>query len=320
MSLDSVGGGGSVSRGSPYGPYPGWTARAAAAEADALTRVLWTKDDGSAALWLLGPEGNEASYRLGPAPGWKAIDVAASIAGTTHVLWTDTDGRIALWSVENAGSVSTGPAYGPYADWTAVAIADGQDGLTRVLWNRVDGSAALSLFGPEGLLASYRFGPAAGWTAVDVAVGADGQARILWTHRDGRMALWRVDGDGRPTALGPIYPPPLGFTARRVAAGPDGLTSVLWTDANGAAVLWILSADNVFQKSFSLSPETPARTPPRTSVESGLEHSTRPTGLAVSGDRNGAGSRAKENRFPIERLAMTAGGILTAGARKGEVR
>jgi photosystem II stability/assembly factor-like uncharacterized protein len=243
--------------GSPYGPYSGWSPRAVADGSDGLTRVLWNNlnVDGSAALWLVGPEGNGASYRLGAGAGWTAVDVAASIPGTTHLLWTDTDGRIALWSVDNAGPVSTGTAYGPYPGWIAVAIADGQDGLTRVLWNRVDGSAALSFFGPEGLRASYRFGPGAGWTAADVAVGADGQTRILWTHGDGRIALWRVDSAGSPTALGPTYPPPPGFTAGRIAAGPDGLTRVLWTGANGTAVLWIMSADNVFQKSISLGPD-----------------------------------------------------------------
>lgn len=147
-----------------------------------------------------------------------------------------------------------GPAYGPYSGWTAAAIADGQDGLTRVLWNRADGSAALALFGAEGLVASHPFGPVAGWRAVDIAVGADGQTRILWTHRDGRMALWRVDGDGSPTALGPIYPPPPGFEASRIAAGSDGLTRVLWSDADGNAILWTMSADNVFQGTFSLGP------------------------------------------------------------------
>jgi len=30
-----------------------------------MTRVLWNHFDGSAALWLLGPTGNLASYRHG---------------------------------------------------------------------------------------------------------------------------------------------------------------------------------------------------------------------------------------------------------------
>lgn len=233
----------------PFGPYHGWDPRAVADGSDGLTRVLWTNADGSAALWLVGPGGNQA-HRIGPVAGWTAVDVAASIPGTTHLLWTDVEGRVALGIVGNAGDVSMGRAYGPYPGWTAVAIADGQDGLTRVLWRRFDGSAGLSFFGSGGLLASYGLGGASGWTAVDVAVGADGQSRILWTHRDGRMALWRVDGDGNPTARGPVYPPPAGFWASRVASGSDGLTRVLWTGPSGSAVLWTMSADNVFQESF----------------------------------------------------------------------
>jgi sugar lactone lactonase YvrE len=254
VSLDTLDEAGSVASGNLFGPYEGWTPRATTTSLDGLTRVLWNNQDGSAALWLTSPAGNQASFRLGPVNGAAAVDVAAAIAGTTHVLWSYANGGIAVWSVDNAGHVSTGPAYGPFPAWTVVAIADGQDGLSRILWRRSDGSAGLSLFGAEGPIASYRLGPVAGWAAMDLAVGADGQTRILWTHLDGRMALWRVDDPGNPTALGPIYPPPSGFTASRVAAGPDGLTRVLWTDVNGNAVLWILSADNVLQRSFDLGP------------------------------------------------------------------
>lgn len=242
---------GNVSSAGPYGPYDGWNSKAVAEGSDGLTRVLWTSDDGSAALWLLGPQGNQASYRLGPAAGWTAVDVAASGAGTTDLLWSNFDGRIALWRIDNAGGVSPGPISGPYPGWTAVAAADGKDGLARVLWNRTDGLAGLSLHGTKGLLASYQFGPVAGWTANDIAVGADGQTRILWTHQDGRMALWRVDDAGNPTALGPIYSPPPGLTASRISAGADGRTRVLWSGTEDA-VLWVMSADNVFVESIDL--------------------------------------------------------------------
>ena len=246
---------GNFSSSGPFGPYVGWDPRAVADGSDGLTRVLWTNADGSAALWLVGPEGNQASYRIGPLGGWTAVDVAASIPGSTRLLWTDVEGRVALVTVGNEGDVSMGRSHGPYPGWTAVAIADGQDGLTRMLSRRSDGSAGLSFFGSEGLLASYRLGGAAGWTATDVAVGADGQSRILWTHRGGRIALWRVDGDGNPTALGPIYAPPSGYWASRIAAGSDGLTRVLWTNPSGSAVLWTMSADNVFLNSFSPGPD-----------------------------------------------------------------
>jgi hypothetical protein len=234
----------------PYGPYSGWLPAAFADASDGLTRVLWNNLDGSAALWLYGSQGNQASYRLGPVEGWTAADAAAGAPGTTHILWTHTDGRAGLWAVDNSGNVSYGPKLGPYSSWSAVAIADRADGATRLLWNKVDGSAGLSFVASSGLLATYRYGGNAGWRAVDLAVGADGQTRILWSNADGRMMLWRVDDSGNVTANGPVYDAPAGFTAQRVSAGPDGHTQVLWNDADGSALLWQMSADNVFQQSF----------------------------------------------------------------------
>ena len=255
LLIRGVAGSGNSSSIGPFGPYSDWDPRAAANGADGLTRVLWANDNGTAALWLVGSEGVQTAYTLGDSfAGWTALDVAASVANRSDVLWRDAHGRIAIWNVSNAGDVRKSPAWGPYAGWNAVAIADGKDGLSRVLWTRADGSAALSFFGPEGLVASYPFGPVAGWTAVDIAVGADGQSRILWTHRDGRMALWRVDDAGNPTVLGPIYGPPPGLSAVRIAAGPDGRTRVLWANTGGSATLWTMSADNVLLDSVVLEP------------------------------------------------------------------
>jgi photosystem II stability/assembly factor-like uncharacterized protein len=247
--LRTVDGAGNLGGAGPYGPYDGWLPTAVADSSDGLTRVLWHHLDGSAALWLYGSQGNQVSYRLGPTQGWAPVDVAAS-ANMTHILWAHEDGRVGLWSVDNSGRVSYGPTLGPYSGWTAVAIADGANGVTRLLWNKVDKTAGLSLVGPEGLLATYRYSGSGGWNAVDLAVGADGQSRILWTNPDGRMALWRVDDSGNVTAPGPIYAAPAGFTAQRVGAAPDGSTQVLWTDRSGSALLWRMSPDNVFQQSF----------------------------------------------------------------------
>jgi hypothetical protein len=253
MSIDTLDAEGLVTSGRPYGPYAGWTPRAAAAGLDGLTRVLWNNDDGSAALWLAGPGGNQASFRLGPVGGATATDVAAAAPGLTHLLWKYGDGRIAVWSVDNSGDVSTGPDYGPFQGWTARAIADGPDGLSRILWTKSDDSAGLWFLG-KGLAASARFGPVPGWTAADIAVGADGLTRILWTHEDGRMAVWSVDAAGSSATLGPVYAPPPGFTAVRIAAGSDGLARVLWASPNDPPLLWTLSADDAFRGTFVLEP------------------------------------------------------------------
>jgi streptogramin lyase len=256
-AFDSVDGAGSVSRGSPYGPYPGWTARAISTGADGLTRVLWTSEGGSASLWLVGSQGNQASFQFGAISGWSAVDVAAGVAGTTHLLWTHVDGSVALWSVDGSGHVLTNATYGPYPGWTALAISDGADGLTRLLWKKADGTAGLSIISSEGIIATHRYGPADRWNATDLGVGGDNQTRILWSHPDGRVAIGIVSGTGE-VQYGPISSSLEGLTARHIAAGPDGSARVLFTDGRGGAVVWLLSPAGVFQDLFDLTSPTPS--------------------------------------------------------------
>lgn len=260
MALDSLDVAGSISSGALFGPFDGWTARAAATGLDSMTRVLWTNEDGSAALWFTGAAGNQASFRLGPVDGATALDAAAAADGTTHVLWTYADGGMAVWSLDAGGQVSTVSVFGPFPGWTAAAIADGQDGLSRILWTKSDGSSGLWFLGPEGLAATARFGPVPGWSAADIAVGGDGLTRILWIHADGRMAVWTVDEEGTPRTVGPVYAPPWPFAAVRIAAGFDGATSVLWRSASDGELVWVLSAQNSFEQTFVLDPA------PRSSV------------------------------------------------------
>jgi hypothetical protein len=240
--------------GQPYGPYRGWTPRASADGGDGSTRILWTHDDGSAALWLAERLIARAAYQYEYLAGLTATDVAAGPGSDSHILWAGVDGTGVLQTIDMSGGITSGLSFGPYPGWRAVAIADGPDGLTRLLWNRGDGKAGLSLVSSEGIVTTSRYGPIFGSVAVDLAVGADGQTRILWTYADGRMAVWRVDSAGNPAALGPIYPPPPGFAASRIAIGRDGLTRVLWTSVDGAAIVWILSADHLFQQSFNIGP------------------------------------------------------------------
>ena len=250
-SFDSSGN--STSSG-PHGPYSGWYARAVADGSDGLTRVLWNNLNGLAALWLLGPTGNQASYLYGRAAGWTAVDVSVGPDNTTQILWTNTDGRTELTSVAVSGALIRDTTFGPFKGWIARSISDGADGLTRVLWSNTDGRVGLSLIDAGQIVATYRFAPGAGWTARDVAVAADNQARILFVNADGRMALWSVDNSGAVTNSESVYGPPVsGQEATRLSAGADGLTRVLWTSPEGTGTLWLMGLDNVFQNSFSLN-------------------------------------------------------------------
>jgi hypothetical protein len=251
--FQTVGRSGASVPGGAFGPYSGWIPTAVADGADGLTRVLWNNEGGSAALWLTGRQGNEASHRLDRPSGLLATDVAASIAGVTHVLWADADGRVAISSVDNSGRTSTGPTYGPYPGWTVVAAADGPDGVTRVLWHHLDGRTAISFTRDGSLLASYGFEAVAGWTAQDIAAGGDGLTRVLWSHEDRRLALWIIGSTGTVSTRGPVYAAPEGMTAGRIAAGSDGSGSVLFTDGQRGAVLWLVSAAGVFESSIDLS-------------------------------------------------------------------
>ena len=248
-SADSSGG---KSLDAEHGPYAGWAPLSGASGSDGATRVLWTSDDGSAALWLTRPEGIQAAFLFPAQPGWTARDVAAGEKGSTRILWT-ADASASLWTVSASGVRTGDYGYGPYPGWSASGIAGGPDGRTRILWNNADGRAGVSFVDSQGLLETTRYGPDSGWTFVDLAVGAENHTRLLRSHADGRIAVWRIDEAGTVVSSGTVYPAPAGFRAARVAAGTDGLTRVLWRDSSGVALVWLLTADGQFQASFPLN-------------------------------------------------------------------
>ena len=246
---------GASTSGGPHGPFRGWNARAVADGSDGLTRVLWSHLNGSAALWLLGPTGNLASYRYDSVAGSQAVDVAVGTDNTTQILWTHTNGRTEVTSVAVSGAQISRTTYGPFGGWLARSISSGPDGLTRILWIEAGGRVGLSLVDAGHIVATHRFAGARGWSARDIAVGSDNQTRILWANTDGRMALWSVDNSGALTNSGTIYgPPSSGQNATRISAGADGLTRVLWTSPAGNGTLWLMGLDNVRQSSFGFGP------------------------------------------------------------------
>ena len=146
MAVDSVDNAQAISPGSRYGPYPGWTgARSIAAGDDSLTRVLWTNDDGTTALWLVGPEGNGASPPPARGRGMVGDRCRRFSRGSDPVLWTDADGRTALWSIDNAGNVSAGEPLGPYRVGPPPRSRTARTACPGCSGTGLKGSAALSL-------------------------------------------------------------------------------------------------------------------------------------------------------------------------------
>ena len=156
-----------------YGPYPGWTATAAAIGGDGLTRLLWNHaPDGQIALWGLTPATGAASVTLyGPFAGWTAFALSAGADSVPHVLWNNADGRASLWTV-NADASYLHFEFGPYPGWGARGLATGPDNVSRLLWDEADGTLSLwALDNDTGAFTFQNYGPFAGWTAVAVSAG-----------------------------------------------------------------------------------------------------------------------------------------------------
>ncbi|HEY6930691.1 MAG TPA: hypothetical protein VJA66_13515, partial [Thermoanaerobaculia bacterium] len=180
----------SAAIGATYGPYGGWTPRASAEGRDGLTRILWTHEDGSAAIWRTMPSGLFASDRYAGIPGMTAIDVAARTE--THVLWSGADGAAALQTIDASGKIASQLSLAAYPGWKPLAIADGPDGLTRLLWSNADGRVGLSLISSEEVIATGRYRPVSGWVPLDVSTGEDGSTFILASLQSDEASLWAL--------------------------------------------------------------------------------------------------------------------------------
>jgi hypothetical protein len=216
-----------------------WHIAGEAVGADGNTRLLWTRLDGSAALWSVNAAGQLLSnVGFGPYTGWTASKVSTGADGSTRLLWNHTSGQAAVWTLAAAGNLLHSVSFGPSPGWAAVDLAVGSDGNTRLLWDNADGTAALWSVTPAGqLAASTSFGPYQGWTAGHLAAGADGRTRLLWNHVSGQAALWLLDASGNPISA-VFFGPYAGWTVSEIGVGADGNTRLLWVNADGRAVVW----------------------------------------------------------------------------------
>jgi hypothetical protein len=248
-AFDSIG---QVSTSQPFGPYDGWTPRASAVGEDGLTRILWTHQDGSYALWWAEPQGVRTSFRFAFVSGLIAVDVAAR--SETHILLASADGRAVLQTIGPSGNVTKSLSFGPFAGWRASAISDGPDGLTRILWNHLDGRAGLSAVSSGGIVNTMRYGPIPGSRALDVAVGGDGLTRILWASDDNHLWLAILNATGELLGYGQFKSTPQGTKPSRLDSGADGSSRVLFNEDNGEAIVWVMSAGGDYLRSFTSEP------------------------------------------------------------------
>ena len=218
-----------------YGPYPGWRATTLAAGADGVARILWTKTDGSAALWRVDASGNFTHFDYGPFSGWTARGLAVGSDNVPRILWTNTSGQISLWSV-NAQGGFTFQYFGPYTGYTASLIAVGADNAPRILWNKTDGSVSLWRVDTAGNFTFAYYGPFYGYAPLSLAADSGNAVRLLWNHpADSTVSLWNIPPGGSYSYQ--YYPYPIGYDDLGTTT-PPGVSADVSAAAGNAQVLY----------------------------------------------------------------------------------
>jgi hypothetical protein len=57
----------------------GWLVKAETTDASNVSRILWSRPDGTASLWAIQPDGSYAEHTYGPYLAWTAVDIAAHL-------------------------------------------------------------------------------------------------------------------------------------------------------------------------------------------------------------------------------------------------
>ena len=160
-----------------------WIAVSISVGPDNKTRVLWSRTDGSLALWDVSDWGTNVSNGpftqnvFGPYTGFDPLAISTGPDNLTRVVWSRTDGYIALWS-ENDGTggfvqddYGPQPAAGPAPALTCGYTGDGlrawkngyygkdyflYDGMQPVCEMNSSGTViATNTFGAAGVVSRY---------------------------------------------------------------------------------------------------------------------------------------------------------------------
>ncbi len=226
-----------------YGPYPAWSAKALATGTDGVARILWTKTDGSAALWRVDSSGGFTQTTYGPFSGWFPQSLAVGGDNVPRIMWTYTDGTMSLWSVDAQGGY-TYQNFGPYSGYTVYLIAVGANNVPRILWYKTDDSISLwnGLSGTPGY-SHTEYGPFSGYTPISLAADSGNAVRLLWDHpSDSTTSLWNLPPSGGYTYQN--YTNPVGTSPAVVSAdlsGAAGTAQVLYGQGDGTAKISFLN-------------------------------------------------------------------------------
>ncbi len=214
-------------------------------DANGESDILWQKNDGTPAIWLMNGLSPVWSSALpNPGPAWHAVDTG-DFNGDDHadLLWQKDDGTPAVWLIDGVTPIGAATLPNPSAACHAIAAGDfSGDGRADILWQNNDGTPEVWLMDdPSAIATSALPNPGSTWHVVDAGdFNGDGRADILWQNDDGTPAVWLMDGlsPGNAAAL-----PNPGPTWHAIATGDfngDNRADILWQNDDGTPAVWLM--------------------------------------------------------------------------------
>ena len=258
--LDSVGVGHSVNvilnasqpAGVSLSVTPGQLSRSF--DGDGNTDLLWQRDDGTPAVWLMN---GTTVTSMGPPlsnPGaaWHAIDRADFNGdGKADIVWQNTDGTPAVWLMNGTGVMQMGGALSnPGPSWHAKAAADfNGDGKADILWQNDSGLAGVWLMDGVNVMSTGGGlnNPGPTWKVVDAGdFNGDGKADILWQNSDGVPGVWLMNGTSLISASGGLPNNNPAWHAKAVGDfNGDGKADFIFQHDDGTPAVWLMDGTTV---------------------------------------------------------------------------
>jgi hypothetical protein len=104
-----------LARAAAYGPFSGYTAVDVTVGIDGNARLLWTRTDGTTALWTVSTNTllEIAGQSYGPFTGFTAVALEAGKDGLTRLAWSNSSGAQEVWLVNLDDSFRSASPFGP---------------------------------------------------------------------------------------------------------------------------------------------------------------------------------------------------------------
>ncbi|MEA2876324.1 MAG: hypothetical protein QOF14_1520 [Hyphomicrobiales bacterium] len=223
-------------------------------DGDGNTDLLWQRDDGTPAVWLMS---GTSVVSMGPplsnpGPSWHAIDSADFNGdGKADVLWQNTDGTPAVWLMNGTSVLAMGGALvNPGPTWHAKAAADfNGDGKADILWQNDSGLAGVWLMDGTNVMSTGGGlnNPGPTWHVVGAGdFNGDGKADILWQNSDGMPGVWLMNGTSLISASGGLPNNNPAWHAKAVGDfDGNGKADIVFQHDDGTPAVWLMDGTSV---------------------------------------------------------------------------